>query len=161
VLGPFDDLEDYANCSDVPAKSGEEDEDKSVVDDASDHNDDMQRELGLEEPNHKKNKRGGKLKDGIWYELEKIASTNNSWECIHCHKTFRCPQADQLRKHIDVNCDVTRTNRNKELVSDLTILSEVSVPSSAGGITSGISKRLLQPSVKTFFRAHRIFRRRR
>jgi hypothetical protein len=27
VLGPFDDLEDYANCSDVPAKSGEEDED--------------------------------------------------------------------------------------------------------------------------------------
>jgi hypothetical protein len=52
VLGPFDDLEDYANCSDVPAKSGEEDEDKSVIDDASDHNDDMQRELGLEEPNH-------------------------------------------------------------------------------------------------------------
>jgi hypothetical protein len=91
------------------------------------------------------------LKDGIWYEFEKIASTNNSWECIHCQKTFRCPQADQLRKHIDVNCDVTRRNRNKELVSDLTILSEVSVPSSAGGITSGISKRLLQPSVKTFF----------
>jgi hypothetical protein len=62
-----------------------------------------------------------------------------------------CPQADRLRKHIAVNCDVTRRNRNKELVSDLTILSEVSAPSSAGGSSSGISNRLLQPSVKTFF----------
>jgi hypothetical protein len=36
VLGPFDDLQDYANCSDVPAESGDKDEeDKSVADDAS------------------------------------------------------------------------------------------------------------------------------
>jgi hypothetical protein len=90
VLGPFDDLEDYANCSDVPAESEDEDEDKSNADDASDHNEDVQREQGLEEPNRKKSKRGGRLKDGIWSEFEKVASTNNTWECIHCHKTFRC-----------------------------------------------------------------------
>jgi hypothetical protein len=75
VLRPFDDLENYANCSDVSAESGDEDEDKSVADDASDHNDDVQRELGLEEPNRKKSKRGGRLKDGICSEFEKAAST--------------------------------------------------------------------------------------
>lgn len=152
-MGPFSDLEDYTNGSDVPAETEDEDTDSSVLNDESDQNDGVQGEQEHEEPNRKKSKRGGRVKDGIWMEFEKVVTLNNTWKCIHCEKTFKFPQADRLRKHISNNCDVSRRNRNKELVSDLTILKEVSAPSLPGGSNSESGNRLFQPSVKKFFAA--------
>jgi len=113
--------------NDPNVTDNEEETEDSVTHDENGNNfTSSQESTSSMEVSSQEKKKGGRPKDEIWSNFEKINHERRTWKCNHCSNVFKFPQANRLRQHIESACPHLKKLRrlNKSKTSD----SSVSVP---------------------------------